>query len=210
MRPSSSQTTRSQKRRISFMLWVTSTTDPEAERTSSMRSAASRRNSSSPTVSASSISRISGMRAVAMAKRSRARMPEEYVRIGRSMSARSPAKSMISSIRRSTSARVNPNARPPIRMLRRPESAGRSTDDTPSSDGRDRPRMVPERSGSSPVIAASSVDLPAPFGPISPSVSRSNRSSVTPCTAGIMRYWRRIRPRAKPCLRPMAGSSNTR
>ena len=127
--------------------------------------------------------------------------------MGRSMASRSPEKSMISSARLEISALVKPRASPPMRMLRRPERAGRSAEDTPSSDGLQRPWIVPDSSGSSPVMAESSVVLPAPLAPIRPRVSDSCRSRLTPRRARIVRYRRRARPSAKICFSPGTGSS---
>ncbi len=85
---------------IDLLLWLTRKTVPASARSSLMRSLLRRWNFASPVDSASSIRSTSWLLAAAMEKRSRAPMPEEYVRIGSVMKSPfslMPEKSTISS-----------------------------------------------------------------------------------------------------------------
>ena len=57
-------------------------------------------------------------------------------------------------------------------------SGRRPTSEAPLS------RIAPVRGDSRPMMACRVVDLPAPFGPISPTISPAATSSVSPRTAG--------------------------
>jgi len=46
------------------------------------------------------------------------------------------------------------------------------------------PSVISPRAGTAPMIACSVVDLPAPFGPMSPTISPGGTSNVMPRTAG--------------------------
>ncbi len=83
--PDSSQIARSHVSVIVLLLWLTRKTVPASLRSSAMRSLLRFWNRASPVDSASSISSTSWVLAAAIEKRSRAPMPEEYVRIGRVM-----------------------------------------------------------------------------------------------------------------------------
>ena len=75
-RPSSMSSARVQNSVTQVMSWVTRTTALAAWSTEMMRCRLFSRNTSSPVWSTSSSSRMSGSTAVAMAKPSRARIPE--------------------------------------------------------------------------------------------------------------------------------------
>ena len=119
----------------------------------------------SPTASASSISRIRGCTDVAMAKCSRARIPDEYVRSGRLIASPMSVNSTISSIFSLTSAFDMPRARQPRRMLRYPEAAAINVAPTPSSLGSSATRISPLVGASRPATAASKRRLAGSVGP---------------------------------------------
>jgi hypothetical protein len=66
----------------------------------------------SPTASASSTMKMSGLRCEAIAKPSRSSIPDEYIFTGRSSTSASSAKSTIASKRSRISARDMPRMRP--------------------------------------------------------------------------------------------------
>ena len=158
------------------------------------------RNARSPTASASSMSRIGGATDVAMAKCSRARMPDEYVRSGRWIASPSWVNSTISSMCSSTSREVMPRARHPRRMLRQPGGArAAASRRRRAASARRRRGPRPSVSGSSPATAASIVDLPEPLEPMTPTASPSWTSNDTPRSA-----WTRLRPGAGAGDDPLA------
>jgi hypothetical protein len=129
---------RSQVDRIVDSLWLTRNTVPASSRSSRTRCSLRRLNLASPVASASSTSSTSCFLAAAMANRSRAPMPDEYVFIGsepKSPRSLMPENSMMSLTFGFTSAGDMPMARQPSTTLRSPDRSLSSAALTPSSDG---------------------------------------------------------------------------
>ena len=111
---------------------------------------------------------------------------------GRLLNSRSTGKSSYASAKRSEPFRLRP-ARPSRRFSSTVKSpkilrpSGTRATPARAIDSGDRPvierpsrRMSPSWAGSAPMTACSVVDLPAPFGPISPTTSpRSTRSETS-------------------------------
>ena len=137
-------------------------------------------NSESPTARTSSTRRISGSRCAATENASRTYMPLEYRLTGVSMNFSTPAKSMISGSFSPISRRFMPRIEPFRKMFSRPVSSGWKPVPT-SSRLPTRPR-ISARPAVGEVIRVrifSSVDLPAPFRPITPTTSPSATSKDT-------------------------------
>src|SRR3954464_6626602 len=175
--------------------WLTSTIVRASPHSSRIFSNDLRRKRASPTESASSISRMSGSMLTATENASRPYIPEEYVRIGMSMNSSSSAKSTISSYFSRSSSRRSPAARPPNVTFSRPERSRLKP--TPSASSvLTWPSTVtrPLVGGRMPAIVRSSVDLPAPLAPTTPSTDPWRTSKETCLTASISRMMRSRRP----------------
>jgi hypothetical protein len=143
---------------------------------------------SSPTESASSIIRTSGSTLEATAKPRRTYMPELYVLTGRSMKSPSSLNSTIFGKRSAISSSLIPSTEQFRRTFSRPVNSGWKP--APSSrrdETRPSTRTVPAVGREMPVRSFRSVDLPAPFSPMMPTVlprrtsrrtSRSAQNSV--------------------------------
>src|SRR6478672_1679218 len=112
-----------------------------------------------------------------------------------SMKSSSSANSTISSYFSARWSRVRPAARPPSTTFWRPVSVRLKP--TPSASSvltRPWTSMRPDVGGRMPAIVRTSVDLPAPLAPRTPSTLPCSTSNETPCSASISRTMRSRRP----------------
>ena len=95
------------------------------------------------------------------------------------MASPKPEASTIAGMRAVASCRVSPISMPCTTMLRRPDSSGSNPAESESS-AVDMPSasQPPAFGRSTPAITRSSVDLPAPLAPISPSFSPGSTRRV--------------------------------
>src|SRR4051794_4444036 len=189
--------------------WLTIRIVPACPHSSRMRSKDFALKRASPTDRASSMSRMSGSMFTATENASRPYMPDEYVRIGRSMKSPSSANSAISSYLARRSSRRRPAASPPRTTLSRPVSSALKP--TPSASSvltRPWTSTRPRVGGRMPATVRMSVDLPAPLAPMMPSTLPCGTSSDTSSTALISRTTRSRRPTRTSVLRSVGRRSS--
>src|SRR5271154_6559512 len=124
--------------------------------------------------------RTSASACVATANARRRTMPDEYVRTGRSKKSPSSAKSRISGRRRRISGPFRPSSAAFMRAFSRPVKSGWKP--MPSSRMEatvPRRSTVPDVARVVPATILSSVDLPAPFSPMSPRACPRDSSNET-------------------------------
>ena len=155
-----------------FMSWVTSTIAFASWTSSPTRCLDFSRKAASPVERTSSSSRMSGSTDVAMANPRRARMPDEYVLIGASMNSPRSAYATIPGSFSSTSLWSMPMKAPARRMLSVPVSSwSKPTPRVSRLEMRPSTSTSPSDGVRIPARTCSSVLLPAPLGPMTPSES---------------------------------------
>src|SRR5918911_368345 len=208
-RPPSSQIARSHIWAIAPRSWLTKKTVRPSRANSDILPRHLRWNSASPTASTSSTATMSGSTWAATAKARRRYMPEEYRFTGVSMNCSTPANSTMSSKRSRICARFIPRMAPFRKTLSRPVSSGWKPVPTSSSE----PTWPVIRT--SPRVGAvmrerifSSVVLPAPLRPITPTAWPRATSKPTSSSAQISSRRTRCRRSRRKARRASPSSSS--